>query len=224
MINLTKYKFTDNDDEWMFEEPVSGFEEFLEDNSNQKGYLTFHVEMENNDGDDFERPQVFQQNALNYFFKNQATVLNALCQGVIDHAPEFIKLYGAVFPELKSIAEVKKNVSISSIHILGSQKENHSYLGFDCWCSWDDEHGLGVLMHKDRCIDAGDHLVASLSYEKILQDQMTAEEWSIYEEEQERNIAENIARLNKENEERLKLEAKEARLKASKKWWQFWKK
>lgn len=205
----------------MFEEPVSGFEEFLEDNSNAKGYLTFHLEMEN-DGDDFERPQVFQQNALDYFFKNQASVLNALCQSVIDHAPEFIKLYGAVFPELKSIADVKKNISISSIHILGAQKENHSYLGFDCWCSWDEEHGLGVLMHNERCIDAGDHLVASMSYEKILQDQMTEEEWRVWQEEQKRNIAENMARINKENEERLQRE-KEAIL-AAKKWWQFWKK
>jgi hypothetical protein len=40
-------------------------------------------------------------------------------------------------------------------------------------------------------------------------------------EEQERNIAENIARANKENEERLQRE-EEARIKASKKWWKFW--
>jgi hypothetical protein len=29
------------------------------------------------------------------------------------------------------------------------------YVGFEFGCTWDDEHGLGVLMHGERVVDVG---------------------------------------------------------------------
>jgi hypothetical protein len=35
------------------------------------------------------------------------------------------------------------------------QKDGIPYAGFEFGCTWDDEHGLGVLMHGTRAVDIG---------------------------------------------------------------------
>ncbi len=224
MINLTKYNFTDEDEVWEIEEQIDGTQEFMEDNNNRKGYVTFSLALNSDtDGIDFEKPQVFQQNALNYFIENQTKIFDSLCQGVIEHYPNLIKLYGSVIvPDLKLISDVKHNISISTIHILGDEKDNFSYLGFDCGCTWDDEHGLGIVMHKERCIEIGQHDTAFMCYEEILKDKMTEEEWRIYTEERERQIAHNIA-FGYEGTGEIARTEMQAKSKIEKKWWQFWK-
>lgn len=39
-------------------------------------------------------------------------------------------------------------------------KNGLPYVGFSFSCPWDSEHGLGVMMHKDRVIDIGDDEMA----------------------------------------------------------------
>ncbi len=224
MINLKKYKFTDEDDVWETEEQISGTQEFMEDINNRKGYVTFNLEMNSDiEGLNFEKPQAFQQNALNYFIDNQTKIFYSLCQAVIEHYPNLIKLYGSdIVPELKLVSDVKHNISISTIHILGEEKDDFSYLGFDCGCTWDDEHGLGIVMHKERCIEIGQHDTAFMCYEEILKDKMTEEEWRIYTEEKESRIAHNIA-FGYEGAGEITRTQIEEKSKLEKKWWQFWK-
>ena len=30
-----------------------------------------------------------------------------------------------------------------------------AYIGFELGCVWDEEHGLGVMTHRDRVVDVG---------------------------------------------------------------------
>jgi hypothetical protein len=34
-------------------------------------------------------------------------------------------------------------------------KDGFAYVGYEFGCTWDDEHGLGFMTHKDRIIDFG---------------------------------------------------------------------
>ena len=36
-----------------------------------------------------------------------------------------------------------------------SDKDNFAYIGFEFGCEWDEEHGLGVMMHKDSVVVIG---------------------------------------------------------------------
>jgi len=34
-------------------------------------------------------------------------------------------------------------------------KDNFAYTGFELGCDWDEEHGIGVMMHKKRVVVIG---------------------------------------------------------------------
>jgi len=36
------------------------------------------------------------------------------------------------------------------------EKDGIPYVGFEFGCTWDEEHGLGVLMHGTRTVEIGD--------------------------------------------------------------------
>ncbi|MFA7650119.1 MAG: hypothetical protein WCY06_07305 [Flavobacteriaceae bacterium] len=242
-VKLEYYNFTNEYDEWCITEYLSSIAEFKYKGYNAEGYIEFYIEQRGND----EKPQKFQENTFDYFIENHEKVLNALCNGVIEHYPKMMKMYKVEefntefgFPELKSIDDVKNIISIGAINVLEEEKDNFSYLGFSCKCSWDEEHGLRITMHKDRVINV-DNDSSYYAYKEILKDKMTEEEWKAYTDNFERIKEENLAKYYKEQEEVLQKEIEEnnvqkessfeenikttntKEIKTSKKWWQFWK-
>lgn len=65
-----------------------------------------------------------------------------------DEAKEFM-------PDVNNIEQFKKIIGLSQIHIMEVSKDNIAYVGYEFGCSWDDEHGIGFMTHKDRIIDFG---------------------------------------------------------------------
>lgn len=41
------------------------------------------------------------------------------------------------------------------VHIHPREKSRVGYVGLQFGCTWDVEHGLGVMMHNDRVVDLG---------------------------------------------------------------------
>jgi hypothetical protein len=37
----------------------------------------------------------------------------------------------------------------------GVAKAGHAYVGLELGCTWDEEHGAGVLLHKGRVVEVG---------------------------------------------------------------------
>ena len=220
-------------EEWYLEEEFKKIKEFRETGLyssatpiDSNGYIGIYVQEY-----DFDKPQGFQKNAINYFYENQEKLLNSFCNGIIEHYPKLMEIYSIEeydeeygFPELKSIEDVKKIIGIGNIHILDDQKDDYSYLGFECGCPWDEEHGLGVIMHKERVIDVGAADISFSGSKELRKDNGTyTEEERLKDEKWEKQIAENITRYKKEQEdiELRKSEVKNEEL--NKKWWQFWK-
>lgn len=242
MINLQNYNFTNEDNEWYFEEHLGEIAEFKD----KYGYVNFWVAQYDYDNEIYlEKPHKYQENALNYFMENTELVLNALCNGIIEYYPKMLQEYNLEdIPEfknlsLKTIFDVKNTISINVINIIGQSKDDIGYLGISGNCPWDPDHGFGVVMHKDRVVKIEDADIADSNLYIIYEDKMSKEEWKAFNEEMEKNRVENFAKYEKEREEILQKELeekKETQLKETqlkektiqekkniKKWWQFWK-
>jgi hypothetical protein len=63
-------------------------------------------------------------------------------------------------PDLREPADLKRNIGLGTLHMLDYAKAGHAYLGLEFGCTWDEEHGLGVLLHKSRVVKVGDSEVS----------------------------------------------------------------
>lgn len=60
-----------------------------------------------------------------------------------------------LMPEVNSVDDLRKLIGFQGVFVHTTQKDGIPYVGFCFDCSWDDEHGLGVLMHGTRVVEIG---------------------------------------------------------------------
>jgi len=58
-------------------------------------------------------------------------------------------------PEIDSVEAMRKHVGVGIVHMHSIAKAGHAYIGLELGCTWDEEHGAGVLLHKSRVVDVG---------------------------------------------------------------------
>lgn len=140
-----------------------------------------------------------QFNAIKFLKENSEKVRDSLLNGLLADYPNAKDIYEDLMPEIKTTADYKDNLGVAFIHVMDSDKDNHAYIGFELGCSWDDEHGVGVMMHKDRVVNIG---LAEESFNH----------WNCYHDngtaEYEQMKWKKTNKIIKENQ---------------KKWWEFWK-
>lgn len=100
-------------------------------------------------------PTPAQYNAVTYIINNQKEILNAVCQKFLDEYDYWKDIYEEHLPEMKTIADVQQHIGISAIYVDVPEKENTAYVGFSGYCSWDEEHGIGFYLHKNRVLKVG---------------------------------------------------------------------
>ena len=62
---------------------------------------------------------------------------------------------GKTLSPLKSVGELTEHIELQTIEILNVAKKEQAYIGFGFSCSWDQEHGLGVMTHNASVVAAG---------------------------------------------------------------------
>jgi hypothetical protein len=67
-------------------------------------------------------------------------------------------------PDISSKNDFKELIGLSNIHLMNVEKDGIGYVGYEFGCSWDTEHGLGVMTYKDKIIQLGGADVAFLSW------------------------------------------------------------
>lgn len=171
-----------------------------------KGYIGIHF-----DRVEGKTPSTAQINALYYFFDHQKEVLDALCNYLLKDYPRIIALYDyheedavLAFPKMEHPEDIQNTIGIGSLIIYEDEKNNLSYYGFECGCPWDEEHGLGVIMHANRVIDIGDGADALSGTTEIYKDNSTYDAY-----------LQRVKELELRREHYLK--------KQKKPWWKFWK-
>ncbi len=144
-----------------------------------------------------------QVNAINFLQDNSLKIRDEILNSLFNELPEIREIYEDLVPEINSVSDLKNFIGLSIIHIMESDKDGFAYIGYELGCDWDHEHGIGVMMHKDRVIEIGQ---ADTSFNT----------WITYKDNG--TEAEQEARWNAENKsviEQLKNETTTP-------WWKFW--
>ena len=92
--------------------------------------------------------------------ENAPAMQRSLLDGLLQQYPSLRRTYaGSVEPEemppIGSVDEFRTLIGLSSINVHQLEKDGLPYVGFEFGCTWDGEHGLGVLMHGTRIVEIG---------------------------------------------------------------------
>jgi hypothetical protein len=58
-------------------------------------------------------------------------------------------------PELRDASEFRDLIGLNSMTVHVLQAGGVPYVGLELGCTWDDEHGLGCLLHGTRIVAIG---------------------------------------------------------------------
>lgn len=58
-------------------------------------------------------------------------------------------------PDVSDINDFKGLIGLHTLHIHGLEADGFPYTGYEFGCNWEDEHGLGILMHGSRLVEIG---------------------------------------------------------------------
>jgi hypothetical protein len=116
------------------------------------------------DEDEEAPPAPEQVAAYAYLKDNDAAVTKAVVAAIFKQYPKWRKDYDAdemeddedfEMPPIQSPGDLKRLIGLVTVRVLPIARDGSAYVGLDLACTWDDEHGLGVMTHKSRVIDVG---------------------------------------------------------------------
>lgn len=94
--------------------------------------------------------------------ENERIVSDAVKKAILHEYPSLQDSYGysaeeraEFMPDISSPSDLKRLVGLYAINVHQIEKDGVPYIGFEFGCTWDEEHGLGVLMHGTRCVKVG---------------------------------------------------------------------
>ncbi|HEY9049653.1 MAG TPA: hypothetical protein VIN08_27335 [Ohtaekwangia sp.] len=161
-MNFSDFKFDGNWDYKINLPAFAGFQErkgaYTSVSSDQpnKGILTIEFEDDLTDNPD---PYPEQLNTLKYIFENQESIVTAIVKRTLEELPGIIINYDLQkeeqFQELTA-EKVKTLIGFNTITIKIVSKDNYSYCDVTGGCTWDEDHGLDILFHKDRVVSFSD--------------------------------------------------------------------
>jgi hypothetical protein len=96
------------------------------------------------------------------FLDNEPKMSAAVKTAVFERYEALRELYGYTaeeqaefMPDLAGPEDLRRLIGLHSVHVHQISHGAAPYVGFEFGCTWDDEHGLGVLMHGERCVEMG---------------------------------------------------------------------
>jgi hypothetical protein len=143
-----------------------------------------------------------QVNSVKFLADNDEVIQNAILKSIFNKMTDYKETYEELMPEIESQDQLKNYIGLSTIHIMESDKDDFSYVGFEIGCEWDEEHGIGVMTHKDRVVEVG---LADASFNSWI----TYADNGTLQEEEERWNRENSTLINNV-------------VKVKKPWWKLW--
>jgi hypothetical protein len=124
-------------------------------------------------------PTPEQAAAFRHLLDNEASVTAAITRALLEYYPgaraRCIDAYdgdSACIAEVEEIlpevvtdpAGLHPLVGLSGVNILPVARDGAAYVGFHLGCEWDEEHGAGVLTHRDRVVLTGQADVAGATW------------------------------------------------------------
>jgi len=87
-------------------------------------------------------------------------LLNAVLEAYPQFRQQYFDDYAILaneedLPTITSPDDLAKVMTLEEISVHQITKDGVPYVGYQFRCGWDDEHGLGVLMHNNRVVKVG---------------------------------------------------------------------
>lgn len=99
---------------------------------------------------------------INWVIEHEVSMSEALLLSLLKEYPLLQSQYdysgkekAELMPDIKSDEDLRSLIGLSSVNVHQVLKDGIPYVGFEFVCTWDEEHGLGVLMHGTRTIQIG---------------------------------------------------------------------
>jgi hypothetical protein len=113
----------------------------------------------------------FHKKGYEYLIENQKKILDSILSDLMNVYPQMQNEYdydeiekAGYMPNVSSPESFKNILKPDKIYILEVSKDKIPYIGCEFICSWDDEHGLGVMLYKDKVIQMGGADTSFLSW------------------------------------------------------------
>jgi len=98
--------------------------------------------------------------ALKFLVENQVKIKEKILKSLLEKYRELQTSYGyegrdkeELMPDASRESDFKALIRLSVVHLLNVEKDGLAYVGYEFDCTWDEEHGLGIMTHKDKIID-----------------------------------------------------------------------
>ena len=109
-------------------------------------------------------PSNAQRDALVYHISHGQiviqSVLAAMRRYYDEMRPRYLDFLGPkapnLMPSVQSLEELRPLIGLMVVWVHPWTKEGMAFVGLEFHCTWDQEHGVGVLMHRDRVVSIGD--------------------------------------------------------------------
>jgi uncharacterized protein DUF6985 len=99
---------------------------------------------------------------IEWFLQREALVSAAVLSSLLKAYPSLQRDYGysgkekaQLMPDVLKSADFRELIGLHTVFVHPLDKNGVPYLGFELGCTWDIEHGLGVLMHGLRVVQVG---------------------------------------------------------------------
>lgn len=101
-----------------------------------------------------------QVHAYNFLQEHQSEIQESMLHALLIAYKKLQIEYGYEednedMPAITAASDFKKHIGLSCVHLFSNSKDGIAYVGYEFGCSWDVEHGLGILTHKERVIEIG---------------------------------------------------------------------
>jgi hypothetical protein len=98
--------------------------------------------------------------SIEWAIANEALMSQSLLASLIEQYPSLQEQYdypeperSELMPSVGTVQDFRELIGLHSLNVHVLQKDGIPYVGFELGCTWDDEHGLGVLMHGTRVVE-----------------------------------------------------------------------
>jgi hypothetical protein len=101
---------------------------------------------------------------VQWLIDNEAAVHHAMLEKLFDEYPnirdQWLSFFdkeeaSEILPRIKHPEQLKKIVGVSFINVHQISKNGIPFIGVELGCTWEQEHGLGILLHGTTALELG---------------------------------------------------------------------
>jgi hypothetical protein len=154
-------------DEWTGRDKLASYAGFRagKEKASTSGGVTVEIPRLDEDDANPAPPAAEHIAAYTYLKANETKVTDTVLRAVVKYVKQLERddffgddhttADGDPAPVIRTPAALKRNIALHGVNVLEYAKAGHAYIGLDFRCTWDEEHQLGVLLHKSRVVAVG---------------------------------------------------------------------